>query len=146
MQSLFGLEESPWSLRGWTALLLFHTYTMYPFFYVLTGAGLSRIDASLAEAGRSLGANRGRVLSRIVLPQIAPSLIAAALLTFMTSMASFSAPVFFGGDARSWISTTLGLTYDQRNCLVVGLAMGFAVIPIIFTIAEDALSPSARGL
>jgi iron(III) transport system permease protein len=100
VQSLFRLETSPWSLRGWGALLVFHTYTMYPFFYVLTGAGLTRIDASLAEAGRSLGASRSRVLTRIVLPQIAPSLIAAALLTFMTSMASFSAPLFFGGDVR----------------------------------------------
>ncbi|MFN2516889.1 MAG: ABC transporter permease, partial [Pyrinomonadaceae bacterium] len=45
VQSLFHLQKSPWSLRGWPALLLFHTYTMYPFFYILTGAGLSRIDA-----------------------------------------------------------------------------------------------------
>ena len=100
VQSAFHLEHSPWSLRGWPALLLFHTYTMYPFFYMLTGAGLTRIDASLAEAGRSLGAGRLRVLTRIVLPQLTPSLIAAALLTFMTSMASFSAPLLFGGGVR----------------------------------------------
>ncbi|MBL8727563.1 MAG: ABC transporter permease subunit [Planctomycetes bacterium] len=31
-------------------------------------------------------------------------------------------------------------TFDPRNSLVVGLAMGFAVVPIIYTIAEDALS------
>jgi phosphate transport system permease protein len=31
-------------------------------------------------------------------------------------------------------------TYVQRNSLIVGLVMGFAVIPIIYTIAEDALS------
>lgn len=100
VQSAFRLEQSPWSLRGWPALLLFHTYTMYPFFYMLTGAGLTRIDASLQEAGRSLGAGRVRVLTRIVLPQLTPSLIAAALLTFMTSMASFSAPLLFGGGVR----------------------------------------------
>jgi len=46
----------------------------------------------------------------------------------------------FGGDFRLWLSSALGLTYDQRNSLVVGLAMGFAVIPIIFTIADDAFS------
>jgi len=34
------------------------------------------------------------------LPQLTPSLIAAALLTFMTSMASFSAPLLFGGNVR----------------------------------------------
>ena len=52
----------------------------------------------------------------------------------------------FGGDARAWLQTTWGLTYDQRNCLVVGLAMGFAVIPIIFTIAEDAFTSVPSNL
>jgi iron(III) transport system permease protein len=100
IQNIFGLETPPWRLRGWPALLLFHTYTMYPFFYVLTGAGLRRIDASLAEAARSLGAAKSVVLRRVLLPQLTPSLLAAALLTFMTSMASFSAPLLFGGDVR----------------------------------------------
>jgi len=100
VQWLFGWKSAPWTLRGWPALLLFHTYTMYPFFYVLTGAGLRRIDASLAEAARSLGAKSSQVLLRVVLPQLTPSLIAAALLTFMVSMASFSAPLLFGGGIR----------------------------------------------
>lgn len=33
-----------------------------------------------------------------------------------------------------------GMPYEQRNSLVVGFIMGFAVIPVIFTISEDALS------
>lgn len=45
---------------------------------------------------------------------------------------------FFNGSARQWL-TDVGITYDQRNALVVGLAMGFAVIPTIFSIAEDAI-------
>jgi phosphate transport system permease protein len=44
------------------------------------------------------------------------------------------------GSYRGWLLSALGLTYDQRNSLVVGVAMGFAVVPIIFTIAEDSLS------
>ena len=47
--------------------------------------------------------------------------------------------VFFGGDMRSYITNDLGITYDQRNAMVVGFAMGFAVIPTIFSIAEDAV-------
>jgi len=50
IQHLFRLQNSPWSLRGWAALLLFHTYTMYPFFYVFVGAGLRRVDASLCPS------------------------------------------------------------------------------------------------
>ncbi|HUG54166.1 MAG TPA: ABC transporter permease subunit [Vicinamibacteria bacterium] len=52
----------------------------------------------------------------------------------------------FRGDFRLWLSTVAGLTYDQRNSLVVGLAMGFAVIPIIFTIADDAFSSVPSSL
>ncbi len=43
-------------------------------------------------------------------------------------------------DFRRWWTHTTGLAYEQRNSLIVGVMMGFAVIPIIFTIAEDSLS------
>lgn len=46
----------------------------------------------------------------------------------------------FGGDLQTWLLQVLGVTYDQRNAVVVGFALGFAVIPIIFTLAEDAFS------
>jgi phosphate transport system permease protein len=51
-----------------------------------------------------------------------------------------------GTDMRQWLLDTFGVTYDQRNSLVVGLAMGFAVIPIIFTISEDAFSSVPSNL
>ena len=47
--------------------------------------------------------------------------------------------VFFQGNFREWLSNEAGISYDQRNALVVGCAMGFAVIPTIFSIAEDAV-------
>lgn len=47
---------------------------------------------------------------------------------------------WMNGDYRAWLFENFGWSYDQRNSLVVGFAMGFAVIPIIFTIAEDSLS------
>jgi phosphate transport system permease protein len=47
--------------------------------------------------------------------------------------------MFFNGDMPGWLTHELGITYDQRNSLVVGIAIGFAVIPPIFTISEDAI-------
>ena len=44
------------------------------------------------------------------------------------------------GDFRLWWPQVTGASFEQRNSLVVGFMMGFAVIPIIFTISEDALS------
>ncbi|PVZ69681.1 ABC transporter permease subunit [Pelagibaculum spongiae] len=46
--------------------------------------------------------------------------------------------ILFDGNTRSWL-TSQGISFDQRNSLVVGIAMGFAVIPTIFSIAEDAV-------
>ena len=68
-------------------------------------------------------------------------LIPVVLFLIWLSM-SLSAPLenlFFDGDLRTYMSVEWGFSYDQRNALVVGLIMGFAVIPTIFSIAEDAL-------
>ncbi|HEX9690359.1 MAG TPA: iron ABC transporter permease [Thermoanaerobaculia bacterium] len=100
IQMLFRLEESPWRLSGPAAVLLVHAYSMYVYFYLFTRAGLARLDAALIEAAVSLGASRGRILRRVTLPLLRPALTGAALLTFMTSLASFSAPYVFGGGFR----------------------------------------------
>jgi phosphate transport system permease protein len=65
-----------------------------------------------------------------------PVIIVIGWLCFSFSLSLERA--LFDGDMRSWLNG-LGLDFDQRNAMVVGVAMGFAVIPIIFSIAEDAL-------
>jgi len=98
--ALLGLAGPPWRLSGAGAILLVHTYSMYVYFYLFTRAGLARLDPALPEAAASLGAGRAGILFRITLPLLKPSLVGAALLTFMTSLASFSAPYIFGGSFR----------------------------------------------
>ncbi|BBP45346.1 phosphate ABC transporter permease [Thiosulfatimonas sediminis] len=53
-----------------------------------------------------------------------------------------SAPLenaFFSGDMRTWLTNEAGIDFDQRNAMVIGFAMGFALIPTIFSVAEDAI-------
>ena len=100
IQALLGLQEPPWRLSGPAAILLVHAYSMYVYFYLFTRAGLARLDAAYLEAAASLGAGRWRTAARITIPLLAPALTGAALLTFMTSLASFSAPYVFGGSFR----------------------------------------------
>ena len=54
--------------------------------------------------------------------------------------------LFFNGDMKTWLSESIGLDYDQRNSLVVGIAMGVAVIPTIFSITEDAIFSVPKNL
>ncbi|WP_043531196.1 ABC transporter permease subunit [Litchfieldella xinjiangensis] len=53
----------------------------------------------------------------------------------------------FEGDLPSWLEREMGLDYASRNALIIGVAMGFAVIPTIYALAEDALSgvPASLG-
>ena len=67
--------------------------------------------------------------------------LAPVALLIWTGMqfGAWTEQALFQGDLKAWMRSVLGLDYDQRNALVVGLAMGLAVVPIIFAIAEDAI-------
>jgi phosphate transport system permease protein len=52
----------------------------------------------------------------------------------------------FAGDFKQWLYSAIGIRYDQRNSIIIAIALGFAVMPIIFTIAEDAISNVPRNL
>lgn len=69
-------------------------------------------------------------------------LVAALSLSLSGHMENW----FFGGDMRLWLTNDMGIAFDQRNALVVGLAMGFAVIPNIYSIAEDAIFSVPKSL
>ncbi len=75
---------------------------------------------------------------------LAPVIIIIGLLCVETG--DYVELLFFGGDMRSWLTHEAGIPFDQRNALVVGIAMGFAVIPTIFSIAEDAIFSVPKSL
>lgn len=78
-----------------------------------------------------------------------PVLLVPVLVVLGIVSIEMAGPVqdlFFGGDLRVWLSSEAGISYDQRNAMVVGCAMGFAVIPTIFSIAEDAVYGVPKSL
>jgi phosphate transport system permease protein len=87
---------------------------------------------------RSLPRTLRRIRPGMEVFLLVPVVVAGAWLAF--SLGGLIESRLLAGDYRGWLLTALALTYDQRNSLVVGVAMGFAVIPIIFTIAEDSLA------
>jgi phosphate transport system permease protein len=69
---------------------------------------------------------------------LTPVLIAGALLA--CGLAGPIETAFFHGDLKQWLFDVMHQRYDTLNSLVVAFGLGFAVIPIIFSISEDALS------
>jgi phosphate transport system permease protein len=88
-------------------------------------------------------------ITRTVPPGWEAALLVPVILVVIWLAIELGRPIeaaLFGGDMSHWVSNTLGWSYEQRNSLVVGIAMGFAVIPTIFSIAEDAVFSVPRHL
>jgi iron(III) transport system permease protein len=134
VQAALGLERAPWRLSGAWAVLLVHAYTMYVYFYLFVTAALARLDSGYAEAAAALGAGRWTTLRRVTLPMLAPALGGAALLVFMTSMASFSAPYVFGGGFRVLTTQLYNSKLNGEDGLVAVEAVVLAVASLLFLV------------
>ena len=98
LSNLFHTSKTAFAVDGISGVLLVHTLTMYPYFYITVAAGLEQSDDSLEEAAYSLGASKFQTWTRVLLPMLTPALVAGALLTFMSSMSSYTAPLLFHVD------------------------------------------------
>lgn len=90
------------------------------------------------------GAVRRKVPEGLEAVLLAPVVLLAAALSFALGPVLEEAAM--QGDFRSFLFGAFGLPYDVRNSLIVGMAMGFAVIPIVFSISEDALTSVPKSL
>lgn len=132
LEQTFGWEDAAPS--GAAAILLIHVYSFYVYFYAMLSAALMGMDRSLGEAARTLGAGPWRTFFRVTVPQLAPALAGASLLTFMSSVASFSAPYFFGGDFPMLSVVIFDLRSQFENAaaltltVVLGLVAMFGVL------------------
>lgn len=75
---------------------------------------------------------------------LAPVVVLSASLCFL--IGAWLEDVIFGGDFTQWLYENLQVNFDQRNSIVIAFALGFAVIPTIFTISDDALLNVPRNL
>ncbi|HET6183154.1 MAG TPA: ABC transporter permease [Acetobacteraceae bacterium] len=95
--AIYGLFAKLKLIGAWYGLAIAHTILALPFVVILVRAGLTGLDRNLEAAAEGLGAGRLVIFRRIVLPQIAPSLISAALLAFITSFDELVVALFLAG-------------------------------------------------
>ena len=113
--------------------IVFTGVLLFPLTILLAGFGWSRLPQTV----------RHLVPGGWEAALLIPVVIATGWLVITSS--PWIEVAFFDGSMRQWF-TEVGIPYDQRNALIVGLAMGFAVIPTIFSISEDAVFNVPRHL
>jgi len=130
IQAALHLEHAPWRLQGAGAILLVHAYSMYVYFYLFTRAGLAKLDVSMLEAAQALGASTRATVWRVIIPLLRPSLVGAAMLTFMTALGSFSAPYIFGGGFRVMTTQIVATKLNGDLPLAMVETVALAVIAV----------------
>ena len=136
VQTLLHLEHAPWALSGPWAIVFVHAYTMYVYVYLFVSAALENFDSSLDEAARGLGHGPIRRFIRITLPLLTPALAGGALLVFMSSLGSFSAPYVFGGGLRvlstqiinSKLNDAMGVAFVETAVLALSAVAGLLLL------------------
>jgi len=109
-------------------------HVLLPFFVLPVYAACLRIDTEQLRAGQSLGAGPLLVLRHVVLPHLRPSIVAAASLVFMLSLAFYVTPLLIGGPTQLTIATLIDRQFSQQfdlgSAAVMGLILLFVVLAI----------------
>jgi spermidine/putrescine transport system permease protein len=130
-----GYEGEPLSmLYSEGAVITGLVYNYLPFVILAIYSSLSRLDMSLVEASRDLGAGPIRTFLRVTLPLTLPGVAAGGVFVFVLSIGNFVTPALLGGGRFQMIGN---LVYDQfltANDWPFGAALGMILIAIMIVL------------
>jgi iron(III) transport system permease protein len=133
-----GLTNVEIRIEGMIAIVAIHAHAFAVFFFTFVEDALSSVEQGEVDAARSLGAGGWRIVVRVLLPHTVPALRRAAVVVFVASLASFSAPLLFGGGMRF-------LTTEIYAAKVNGEPARAAANAVLLTLASLVVVPIARA-
>jgi spermidine/putrescine transport system permease protein len=142
-----GLGNDHSFLNTHFAVILGLTYGFLPFMILPLYASIERMDKSLVEASYDLGHGKTSTLFRVIVPSVAPGLIAGVLLVFIPAVGDFVTPALLGGVKTQMIGTTIYDQFGSGNNWPLGSAMSILLVALILVgvfvylrrVGEDAL-------
>ncbi|NMA62184.1 MAG: iron ABC transporter permease [Firmicutes bacterium] len=106
LQNLFRLESPPFNIYSVGGLVWVLTTFYYPYAFITISRAMEKMDPSLEEASRISGASPLRTLWTVTLPMMAPSIVAAALLVFVSAASCYGIPSIVGAPGQIHTVTT----------------------------------------
>ncbi len=107
------------------------TYSFLPFMILPTYVALERIDKRLIEAAFDLGADRWRVLSRVVLPLAMPGILAGAILVFIPCLGAYVSPELLGGGKSLMIGNLVQAQFGASRNWPFGAALALVLVAVL---------------
>lgn len=106
LMKIFNLSSAPFDIYTMGGLIWVLTSFYYPYAFITISRAMEKMDPTLEEASRISGAGPLETLRRITLPMMTPSLVAAALLVFVSAASCYGIPSIIGAPARIHTVTT----------------------------------------
>jgi molybdate transport system permease protein len=114
----------------WGAIVA-EAFVAMPFFVIVVEAGLRSLDQRYEEAAATLGARRLTTFRRVVLPLIAPSVIAGAALTWARALGEFGATILFAGNLQGKTQTMpLAIFIELQTNLGGAIALSLVLLAL----------------
>jgi iron(III) transport system permease protein len=139
---LRGLGINIPSIYGWRGVVLVFTLQFYPHIFMYVQGALSTMDASLEEAAESLGVSKFKRLMTITFPLVLPTILAGALVVFLSAFADFGTPMLIG----QGYNVIPVLAYNEFINEMGGNAGLASTLSIIMILVSSALLLVQRGV
>ncbi|MBK6507607.1 MAG: iron ABC transporter permease [Ignavibacteria bacterium] len=151
IMAITGMQTVPFIFDGWTAVIVVHLYSFYPYFYLFASSALMKTDSNLIDASYSLGASKFRTVFKVIVPQLLPAIAGASLIVFMASMASFSAPFIYAGSSKFLTTEIYFAKINGDTAYSAALAVILTLMSLIFLLLlrayrkKNAVSAKTKG-
>ncbi|MGF6906232.1 ABC transporter permease [Fusobacterium sp. PH5-44] len=129
-RKLLGIRNA--EIYGLKGLVLVQVLTFFPVAYLMLVGLLEKIDPSVEEASRDLGASRWDVFKTITLPLMVPGLANAFLVVFIQVIADFSNPMVIGGN---FTTAAVQIYMQGIGNFQMGSATALSVILMLLSIS-----------
>lgn len=133
--SLFPNMNANW-FTGFGAVLFVMTFACTSNHIIFLTNAIRALDFHVIEAAKNLGASDGRILLKVVLPSLKPTLFALTIMTFLTGICALSAPLMIGGSKFQTINPMI-VSFAQSpgsRDLAAVLAMLLGLITIVLLV------------
>jgi iron(III) transport system permease protein len=102
-----GLPDAPLPITTMGGMIWVEGVSLAPLFYIMSAGSFRAMDPSLEEAARASGASAFDTMRRVVIPLLAPAIMAAAIFTMTTALGAFDVPAIIGLSSKILTFSTL---------------------------------------
>jgi iron(III) transport system permease protein len=130
---VFGGEAGPFNIYSFWGLAFVIALYTFPLIYVFTKSALDLISTELEDAASIHGAGKFRTLTRVTLPLVLPSIVGAAILIFLESVALYGTPALIAIPAGINLATTQIVSFFEYP-MRVEQAAAFSMPILVLTV------------